>query len=237
MVSIREQIGGMDRTRRRNDASPSGPVRCRKKFLRYFSKGFYGEKFEAWERGYKWAAHERWNSVLNRADFHSLLRRGHYEEIAQHAVRAESPTNLLFSFEKMALRDAVSDPEGAQIFAEGLYRFLHGGGDAARRFENWCDAVESLPARRSRVFTHPVVTVFGFIAQPDEHIFLKPMVTRKAAERYGFDLRYKPRPSWETYASVLDFARVIGRDLRDLKPRDMIDIQSFIWVQGSDEYT
>jgi len=22
----------------------------------------------------------------------------------------------------------------------------------------------------------------------------------------------------------------------DLKPRDMIDLQSFIWVQGSDEY-
>jgi len=30
----------------------------------------------------------------------------------------------------------------------------------------------------------------------------------------------------------------LGRpsDLRDLKPRDMIDIQSFHWVRGSDEY-
>jgi len=25
-------------------------------------------------------------------------------------------------------------------------------------------------------------------------------------------------------------------DLADLRPRDMIDIQSFLWVQGSDEY-
>jgi hypothetical protein len=24
--------------------------------------------------------------------------------------------------------------------------------------------------------------------------------------------------------------------VRDLSPRDMIDIQSFLWVQGSDEY-
>jgi len=31
-------------------------------------------------------------------------------------------------------------------------------------------------------------------------------------------------------------ARVVSRDLRDLRPRDMIDIQSFLWVQGSDEY-
>ena len=28
----------------------------------------------------------------------------------------------------------------------------------------------------------------------------------------------------------------VQRDVRDLRPRDMIDIQSFIWVQGSDEY-
>ena len=30
--------------------------------------------------------------------------------------------------------------------------------------------------------------------------------------------------------------RQVRRDLRDLRPRDMIDIQSFLWVQGSDEY-
>jgi hypothetical protein len=35
---------------------------------------------------------------------------------------------------------------------------------------------------------------------------------------------------------VLDFAAAVRRDLRDLRPRDMIDIQSFLWVQGSDEY-
>jgi hypothetical protein len=38
------------------------------------------------------------------------------------------------------------------------------------------------------------------------------------------------------YASLPEFAEVVRRDLRDLRPRDMIDIQSFIWVQGSDKY-
>jgi hypothetical protein len=42
--------------------------------------------------------------------------------------------------------------------------------------------------------------------------------------------------SWETYSSLLEFAGLVRRDLRDLKPLDMIDIQSFIWVQGSEEY-
>jgi hypothetical protein len=36
--------------------------------------------------------------------------------------------------------------------------------------------------------------------------------------------------------ALLEFARAVRGEIRDLKPRDMIDIQSFIWVQGSDEY-
>ena len=80
------------------------------------------------------------------------------------------------------------------------------------------------------------MTVFGFLAQPETHIYLKPNVTRRAAREYGFDFQYKSRPSWATYASFLEFAEVVRRDLRDLRFRDMIDIQSFIWVQGSDEY-
>jgi hypothetical protein len=65
---------------------------------------------------------------------------------------------------------------------------------------------------------------------------LKPKATRLAAQEYGYELEYKSRPNWETYAGLLNFAGVVRGDLRDLRPRDMIDIQSFLWVQGSDEY-
>jgi hypothetical protein len=54
------------------------------------------------------------------------MREGKFAEIAAHAVRIESRTNLLFSFEKIALRDAVKSAEGARSFAEGL----RGGGAA-----------------------------------------------------------------------------------------------------------
>ena len=123
-----------------------------------------------------------------------------------------------------------------RAFAEGLYEFLHGAGQVERRFERWVEVVAQLPRRQTRVLTWPLVTVFGFIAQPRMHIFLKPNVTRAAAREYEFDFRYKSRPSWETYASLLEFAEAVHRDQRDLRPRDMIDIQSFMWVQGSDEY-
>ena len=144
---------------------------------------------------------------------------------------------MIFSFEKMALRDAIKSAAGARAFATGLYEFLHGRGSDEARFIAWRDIVAALPRKQTRVLTWPLVTVFGFIAQPDRHIFLKPNVTKIAAQKYGFDFRYESKPSWETYASLLEFAETIRRDVRDLKPRDMIDLQSFIWVQGSDEYS
>ena len=211
--------------------------RCRRKFLRFFPGGFQDPKYFAWERGYKADAHLQWNQALNREKFENLLNAGNFAEIGQIAARIESRTNLLFSFEKMAFRDAIRDRTGAKLFAEGLYHLLHGRGSEAARFAQWCETVGKLPRTKTRVLTHPVVTVFPFLAAPDRHIFLKPVVTRRAAQAYGFDLYYDSRPSWEVYSGLLNFAGRIMVDLKALKPRDMIDIQSFIWVLGSDEYS
>ena len=135
--------------------------RCRAKFLRYFPKGFYDPLYEDWERGYKWEAHRRWAATLDRETFHKLLAAGRHSEIAARAVAIEARTNLLFSFEKMALRDAVKSAAGARAFAQGLYDFLHGSADMETRFNRWCDVVAGLPRRQTRVLTWPVVTVLG----------------------------------------------------------------------------
>jgi len=214
----------------------TGAANCRRKFLRYFRRGFGDPKYVAWERGYKWEAHLSWSDRLNQREFSSLLAAGGYAEIAARAIRIESRTNLLFSFEKMALRDAVKTPAGARMFAEGLFALLHGSGPLGRRFDDWCAAVAALPRVKTRVLTWPVVTVFPFLAQPEEHFFLKPMVTRRAAENYGTPIPYAPKPSWALYSRYLDLARRVAKDLDDLEPRDLIDVQSFLWVMGSDEY-
>src|SRR3954464_2397891 len=87
---------------------------CKRKFLRFFPDGFRDETYMDWERGYKWEAHQRWTETLGRLEYRSLLNRGAFAQIASTAVKIESRTNLLFSFEKMALRDAVKSGDGAQ---------------------------------------------------------------------------------------------------------------------------
>ena len=110
---------------------------------------------------------------------------------------------------------------GAREFSVGLFDLIYGKGSERAKFETWCEVVASLPRKQTRVLTWPLVTVFGFVAVPDRHIFLKPNVTRIAAREYEFDFDYRSKPNWDTYTSLLEFAEAVRRDTRDLKPKDM----------------
>ncbi len=219
-----------------SDPVQKAALRCRKKFLYYFKKGFDDPTYMNWERQYKLDAHFQFQMELDKTAYERLLMAKKFNDIAAAAVRIESRTNLLFSFEKMALRDAVKPSEGARAFAEGLYRYVYGKESLKERFEEFSSVVSSLPRKQTRVHTWPLQTVFGFLANPQEHIFLKPRVTQIAAGKYAYNFNYHSRPNWDTYESLLGFARQISNHLSDLKPRDHIDLQSFIWVMGSDEY-
>ena len=238
IATVQARLRSRTLARNGKQSASAGARRCRRKFLRLFPLGFHDADYCELERDYKWETHVAWNAALARPELERLLRAKQFDEIAARAVRVEQSArhSMIFSFEKMALRDAVKSRRGARTFAEGLYEFLHGRGSRERRFARWVAAVAALPRKQTRVLTWPLVTVFGFIAKPNEHIFLKPNVTRAAAREYGFELKYASRPSWETYERLLELAARVRHDLKDLRPRDMIDVQSFLWVQGSEEY-
>jgi hypothetical protein len=126
----------------------NGAKRCRNKFLRYFPSGFADQKYIDWERGHKWTAHQRWQEILGQEEHRALIRRGEFMEVAARAVRIESRTNLPFSFEKMALRDALKSEAGARLFTKGLYDLLYSDDDVETRFTNWCAVVAKLPRSR-----------------------------------------------------------------------------------------
>jgi len=216
-----------------------GAAQCRRKFELFYPDGFADATYLVAERSHKERAHLEWDAQLGPGPLRKLLARGEFRAAADAAVRIESRANLLFSFERMALRDAVKTPAGARLFATELNAFLYGHGSPQRRFADWLEALADLPRPGSRLLTWPVATVFGFIARPDRHLLFKPRATRKAARLYGYALDPSPTPSWAAYLDLLTFAAVLRRDL-DRRPgfraRDMIDLQSFMWVQGAPEY-
>src|SRR3569832_427671 len=94
-----------------------GAARARRKFELYYPDGFQDETYLIAERAYKERAHLEWQAELSAAEFRKLLARGEFRQIADAAIRIESRTILLFSFEKMALREAVKSQAGARLFA------------------------------------------------------------------------------------------------------------------------
>ena len=106
----------------------AGAQRCRRKFLLQFPGGFHDPTYLAWERDYKWQTHSRWQQELPRDVFRKLLAEGQFEEASSRAVRVEQQCRhaMLFSFEKMALRDALRSPQGSKDFSRGVQDYLHG---------------------------------------------------------------------------------------------------------------
>ena len=92
---------------------------ARRKFLRVFPGGFRDPTYLDWERDYKWESHQRWTSRLNAHEFRALLKTRQYEELAARALRVEQQSrhSMVFTYEKMALRDAVRSRGGAELFA------------------------------------------------------------------------------------------------------------------------
>jgi hypothetical protein len=141
---------------------------------------------------------------------------------------------MVSPYEKAALHDGLAASENAKAFAVAEYEFLYGKGPDEVRFARIVDALAEMPQPRTSTTKWTIATIVPFLAMPERWIFLKPEITKEAAERRGFALNYSPQPNWLTSSCLLELARILMTELRDLKPRDMIDIQSFIWVTAED---
>jgi hypothetical protein len=210
----------------------------KRRFLRFFPAAFRDERYLAWEHDYKWRSHKLWTELLGQSEFKKLLDEPDYTEIANRALRVEQKTvpPFLFSFEKMALRDALRTEYGAETFSKALFNLLHGRDDLRSRFIEWIVAVGDLPRKQSRVLSWPNLTFFPFIAQPKKHIIMKPSAMRVAAAELGYDLEYSSKPSFTTYDRLLNLANLVSDYIADLKPRNYHDLQTFLYVIGSAEY-
>jgi hypothetical protein len=60
-------------------------------------------------------------------------------------------------------------------------------------------------------------------------MFLKPVATKRMAAACDVQLNYKSAPNILTYRSLLELSDRLAVELAELKPRDRIDLQSFIW--------
>lgn len=202
-------------------------------FLRHFPCAFSDPKYIAGERLGKDKAHNDFHQQLNVDEYKELLAKDDISTLVKRAISAKAPVNeLLAPFENAAFHDALRDFDAARRFFASLLSLLESPVVNAGVFETYIDAVSSLPAKKSRVASWPIATLFPHIAQPDRHMFLKPEKTKAAAETLGFDLRYNTILNWDTYDALLRMGDTYLGLLKNRGAKDFVDVQSFIFVAG-----
>ena len=209
-----------------------------KLFLAKFPLGFEDPAYigdsNHGERHYKWVAHQKCDALLGQGRFRRMLS-SDLEQLIDAVLSCERSVNLLSPYEKSAFADAMKVENPTRRYLTALCDLLDAPQISRDEFEPYAKAVSDLPAERGRVATWPVATIIPYLAQPERHMFLKPGVTNTAADALGFNLNYSAQLNWLTYSRLLEMARLYRAKLAVLKPRDMIDVQSFFWVACGDD--
>ena len=199
------------------------------RFLERYPEGFYGQKYLGEERDYKVKAHRRCLELLSEQAIAHALQAQQFDEICKGALQVVNATNLIFPNEIMALKDGLVGDHAKKHFAEALHNLLFGTADFEARFNAFGNVLYEIGAAKWTTATY-----FPFLMFPETQIFLKPTITKKAADLCAFEINYRPDVNWITYRQVLLFANELRKHLADLKPRDMIDVQSFMWCIARD---
>ncbi len=197
-------------------------------FLNRFPDGFDDSNYYENERGYKVTACQQFQHHLSKTDFTTRLVNNKYDDICQDALKIitsiNKETEFISRFEISSLNSGLKKDANKKLFSESLYTFLYDTEKPEDGFEAFCETLAAMNAAK-----WPVATYFGFIAFPKEQMFLKPDVTKKAANACDFELNYQTEPNRLTYRKLLEFSHFLFKQLKDLNPKDMIDVQSFIW--------
>jgi hypothetical protein len=196
-----------------------------KRFNEVYPGGFYGERQAEEERDYKVAASEECRRLFDREAFCELLERDEWAELVQRFKTVVSSTTLIQgAFEKPKLIDTVKNPANTAIYFRALYDSLWGEGELLERFDRYCKVLEDLGLAK---WTY--ATYFAFLTDPERCMFVKPEMLKKSIELANHWLEYEPTPSARKYGEILEFSRWLQERIAVLKPRDMIDVHSFMW--------
>jgi hypothetical protein len=195
------------------------------RFLRIFSDGFYTEDYArpGGERDYKVAAKAKLDATV------SLEQAVDGTGFGEAIYAVFQMNQLLSHYERPRVGELLRGPH-ADAFVRAAARFSLGEGEPALGA-----MANALRAHDAAKWT--AATYLPFLWRPEAHMFLKPEVTKDFAERVGhrFFRDYEPALNIAVYDSLLDLAARTMDELADLKPRDRIDVQSFIWVVGAYE--
>lgn len=199
-------------------------------FLRAFPGGFSDPFFDHYERNYKMRAVEKARSWLSKESIEAAMSSGDFSRVTTDAKRTF--TNLIFPNEAMKFSDFMkSDKVDHEGFARALFTLLH----EPHRFDDAFNRIVFL-LKPYGAAKWTIMTYWPFLMSSEEHIFMKPEVAVRSAHALGYSLDYESEPSATIYRQYQTFAQTLRAGISALQPRDMIDVQTFMYTVGKEGF-
>lgn len=188
---------------------------------------FKDKKFEEEERDYKVEAGEFFQELLSEEEFRRLLAQDEYPEIIDRMRKIGSKTNLLYlGTPRSSDLSIIIPPEKPQEICEAIFDLFYGDGDSPERLQKYVGFCQE--NNFDCKWTAP--TYYLFLLYPETDYFVKPTIVQWLLKLVGSEHKYNSTPSAELYGEILNICNQIKKELLEYEPRDMIDIQSFIWT-------
>lgn len=218
----------------RSDAAPPTEADLTASLVELVRRGYRGwsglgdPRFIEDEIRYKREAAAKIRELLAEETLRDLVARERFPEVIDRVKKAAQATNLLFRGVPSSGDLAVLHAEALDMasFSAALIDLLHGDGASPERLERFSSYLEerSLPNKWA------LPTYLLFFLFPESEMFVKPQATRWFLRQAGIDTSYTSRPSAEVYAQILALANELLAGLEPLGARDMIDVQSVVFV-------
>jgi len=211
-------------------------------FEQIFPGGFGGEKFTNEERGqpgakgkagFKEAAITLARQELSLERFES----GDTEALFDSAKKVLQATTIVFPMEG-PIPFAKMDTDGRKRALEKMKELLHGEGDYGNRLESFAGAMSFKDKKdEPKAATWPFATLFAALFNPDEFTCVKPTAFASQGATLGLPVEKSQPVSAAGYRQFLAVATKT-RELLDeagQRPRDLMDVYSFIWRTHHDK--
>lgn len=189
---------------------------------------FDDPRFMQDEVTYKQKTVAKMDELLGKQEIHNLLRAEEYNEIIERIRKVAVSANLLYlsTPNTSDLRILFAPGLDKAAFCREFAKLLYGDGSVEQRLEGYLEWVVSVGLPNQWTFP----TYFLFFASPQSEFFVKPSVIDWWLTYLGAPQRYSTKPTLDLYVALKELAHALYEVLTPHGPRDMIDIQSFIWI-------
>lgn len=184
--------------------------------------------FVADEIAYKRATAAKFAELFSQAECDRLIGAGEYEPFLERLEKLCLDNNLLWRRVPSVGETAVFHHPALDkpTFCTQVRNLLYADRPSPARLQSFSDYLTAhhLPNK------WPLPTYLLFMCQPNSEFLVRSAPIEWFLKFMGAPQKVRGVPDSAVYAIVLDKARALLRELRLYGARDMVDVQSFVWV-------